>query len=136
VVDLLDYEVKLGQGFLFSPPRPVRPEVLQGGPDRIGDFAGALEVRPVGASGAAAPGALAAPLGIGIQAGAMQATGAQPMVRPAGPTAAVPPPVGTAMVRPAERRPAAPEAAQAAVGQARDPGTVLAQIARGMLARK
>ncbi|EJW10416.1 diguanylate phosphodiesterase [Rhodovulum sp. PH10] len=30
VVDLLDYEVKYGQGFLFSPPRPVRPEVLQG----------------------------------------------------------------------------------------------------------
>jgi cyclic-di-GMP phosphodiesterase TipF (flagellum assembly factor) len=29
VVDLLDYDVKLGQGFLFSPPRPVRPEVLQ-----------------------------------------------------------------------------------------------------------
>src|SRR5262249_54826225 len=30
VVDLLDYEVKYGQGFLFSPPRPVRPEVMQG----------------------------------------------------------------------------------------------------------
>lgn len=34
VVDLLDYEVKLGQGFLFSPPRPVRPEVMQGLADR------------------------------------------------------------------------------------------------------
>ncbi len=30
VVDLLDYEVRLGQGALFSPPRPVRSEVLQG----------------------------------------------------------------------------------------------------------
>jgi cyclic-di-GMP phosphodiesterase TipF (flagellum assembly factor) len=29
VVDLLDFEVKYGQGNLFSPPRPVRPEVLQ-----------------------------------------------------------------------------------------------------------
>jgi len=26
VVDLLDYDVRLGQGFLFAPPRPVRPE--------------------------------------------------------------------------------------------------------------
>jgi cyclic-di-GMP phosphodiesterase TipF (flagellum assembly factor) len=34
VVDLLDYEVKYGQGFLFSPPRPVRPEVMQGIADR------------------------------------------------------------------------------------------------------
>ncbi|HEY6258122.1 MAG TPA: EAL domain-containing protein [Xanthobacteraceae bacterium] len=33
VVDLLDYDVKFGQGFLFSPPRPVRAEALQG----IGD---------------------------------------------------------------------------------------------------
>jgi cyclic-di-GMP phosphodiesterase TipF (flagellum assembly factor) len=31
VVDLLDFEVKFGQGFLFSPPRPVRPEALHGG---------------------------------------------------------------------------------------------------------
>jgi len=30
VVDLLDYDVRYGQGFLFSPPRPVRPEVMQG----------------------------------------------------------------------------------------------------------
>jgi cyclic-di-GMP phosphodiesterase TipF (flagellum assembly factor) len=34
VVDLLDYEVRYGQGFLFSPPRPVRPEVMQGLADR------------------------------------------------------------------------------------------------------
>jgi cyclic-di-GMP phosphodiesterase TipF (flagellum assembly factor) len=30
VVDLLDFDVKFGQGFLFSPPRPVRAEALQG----------------------------------------------------------------------------------------------------------
>jgi cyclic-di-GMP phosphodiesterase, flagellum assembly factor TipF len=34
VVDLLDYDVRFGQGFLFSPPRPVRAEALQGLPDR------------------------------------------------------------------------------------------------------
>ena len=34
VVDLLDYDVRFGQGFLFSPPRPVRAEALQG---RAGD---------------------------------------------------------------------------------------------------
>jgi cyclic-di-GMP phosphodiesterase, flagellum assembly factor TipF len=35
VVDLLDYDVRFGQGFLFAPPRPVRPEgagVTAGGP--------------------------------------------------------------------------------------------------------
>jgi cyclic-di-GMP phosphodiesterase, flagellum assembly factor TipF len=30
VVDLLDCDVRFGQGFLFSPPRPVRAEALQG----------------------------------------------------------------------------------------------------------
>ncbi len=34
VVDLLDYDVRYGQGFLFSPPRPVRAEALQGIGDR------------------------------------------------------------------------------------------------------
>ena len=34
VVDLLDYDVRFGQGFLFSPPRPVRTEVLQGVAER------------------------------------------------------------------------------------------------------
>ncbi len=29
VVDLLDYDVRFGQGMLFSPPRPVRAEALQ-----------------------------------------------------------------------------------------------------------
>jgi cyclic-di-GMP phosphodiesterase, flagellum assembly factor TipF len=31
VLDLLDYDVRFGQGFLFSPPRPVRAEALQVG---------------------------------------------------------------------------------------------------------
>ena len=30
VVDLLDCDVRFGQGNLFSPPRPVRAEALQG----------------------------------------------------------------------------------------------------------
>ncbi len=30
VVDLLDYDVRFGQGFLFSPPRPLRPDARQG----------------------------------------------------------------------------------------------------------
>jgi len=34
VVDLLDYDVRFGQGVLFSPPRPVRSEVLQGIADK------------------------------------------------------------------------------------------------------
>jgi len=35
VVDLLDYDVRFGQGALFSPPRPVRTEVLQGLAERV-----------------------------------------------------------------------------------------------------
>ncbi len=31
VVDLLDYDVRFGQGFLFAPPRPVRADALQTG---------------------------------------------------------------------------------------------------------
>jgi cyclic-di-GMP phosphodiesterase TipF (flagellum assembly factor) len=34
VVDLLDFDVRYGQGFLFSPPRPVRQEALRSGADR------------------------------------------------------------------------------------------------------
>jgi cyclic-di-GMP phosphodiesterase TipF (flagellum assembly factor) len=30
VVDLLDYDVRFGQGFLFAPPRPLRPEGVPG----------------------------------------------------------------------------------------------------------
>src|SRR5262249_51756051 len=39
VVDLLDFDVRFGQGFLFSPPRPVRAEVLQGLADAPADGA-------------------------------------------------------------------------------------------------
>ena len=43
VVDLLDYDVRFGQGFLFSAPRPVRTEALQGGDARpAGDAGGEL----------------------------------------------------------------------------------------------
>jgi cyclic-di-GMP phosphodiesterase TipF (flagellum assembly factor) len=31
VVDLLEYDVRFGQGYLFSQPRPVRNEALRGG---------------------------------------------------------------------------------------------------------
>jgi cyclic-di-GMP phosphodiesterase TipF (flagellum assembly factor) len=41
VVDLLDYDVRFGQGFLFSAPRPVRAEALQGSAAQAG---GALAV--------------------------------------------------------------------------------------------
>jgi cyclic-di-GMP phosphodiesterase, flagellum assembly factor TipF len=44
VVDLLDYDVRFGQGVLFSPPRPVRAEALQGVSDtgRESPFAQAM----------------------------------------------------------------------------------------------
>ena len=45
VVDLLDYDVRFGQGFLFSPPRPVRAEALHGIADR-----GDVIVREAGAA--------------------------------------------------------------------------------------
>jgi cyclic-di-GMP phosphodiesterase TipF (flagellum assembly factor) len=55
VVDLLDYDVRFGQGFLFSAPRPVRSEALQGvadtGKGELGkaDTASAVQP-PTGAS--------------------------------------------------------------------------------------
>ncbi len=45
VVDLLDCDVRYGQGFLFSPPRPVRAEALQGVADRS-DVAARDPARP------------------------------------------------------------------------------------------
>ncbi|HEY4857634.1 MAG TPA: EAL domain-containing protein, partial [Xanthobacteraceae bacterium] len=33
VIDLLDHDVRYGQGSLFSPPRPVRAEALQANPE-------------------------------------------------------------------------------------------------------
>jgi cyclic-di-GMP phosphodiesterase TipF (flagellum assembly factor) len=52
VVDLLDYDVKFGQGFLFSPPRPVRPEVMQGIGDRNDVVVREPEPPAAGAAGA------------------------------------------------------------------------------------
>jgi cyclic-di-GMP phosphodiesterase TipF (flagellum assembly factor) len=66
VVDLLDYDVKFGQGFLFSPPRPVRPEVMQGVGDRndvvvreagVPPAAGAMPGQPAAQSPAKTAGA-------------------------------------------------------------------------------
>jgi cyclic-di-GMP phosphodiesterase, flagellum assembly factor TipF len=54
VVDLLDYDVKFGQGFLFSPPRPVRPEVMQGIGDR-NDVVMRDTLEPAAPAGAATP---------------------------------------------------------------------------------
>jgi cyclic-di-GMP phosphodiesterase TipF (flagellum assembly factor) len=45
VVDLLDFDVRYGQGFLFSPPRPVRHEALREVSDRS---RGLAPERPVG----------------------------------------------------------------------------------------
>src|SRR3954471_6395484 len=53
VVDLLDYDVRFGQGFLFSPPRPVRAEVLQGLAERQAERAPAAP--PVRAAERPAP---------------------------------------------------------------------------------
>ena len=46
VVDLLDFDVRFGQGFLFSQPRPVRAEAMQGGQGNGGN--GNATPRPVG----------------------------------------------------------------------------------------
>jgi cyclic-di-GMP phosphodiesterase TipF (flagellum assembly factor) len=51
VVDLLDCDVRFGQGFLFSPPRPVRAEALQGVGDR-GDVVAPEIAPPDGTTGA------------------------------------------------------------------------------------
>jgi cyclic-di-GMP phosphodiesterase TipF (flagellum assembly factor) len=45
VVDLLDYDVRFGQGFLFSAPRPVRTEILQGIADRPAERSAAPPAR-------------------------------------------------------------------------------------------
>jgi cyclic-di-GMP phosphodiesterase TipF (flagellum assembly factor) len=55
VVDLLDYDVKFGQGYLFSQPRPVKAEVLLSAPAFESRLAAAPEERP--APPAAGPGA-------------------------------------------------------------------------------
>ena len=51
VVDLLDYDVRFGQGFLFAPPRPLRPEGASatGGatPNKAGEPDGSSKTAPV-----------------------------------------------------------------------------------------
>ena len=59
VVDLLDYDVRYGQGFLFSPPRPVRAEALQGIAERSDVVA--RDVAPVPERPALRPAEPAAP---------------------------------------------------------------------------
>jgi cyclic-di-GMP phosphodiesterase, flagellum assembly factor TipF len=58
VVDLLDYDVRFGQGFLFSPPRPVRAEALQGVAD-VKDGAKDSPAAPAPSDTPAATGGLA-----------------------------------------------------------------------------
>ncbi|MGH6665965.1 MAG: EAL domain-containing protein [Pseudolabrys sp.] len=56
VVDLLDYDVRFGQGFLFSAPRPVRVEALQGAPASTDAAKPAAEARSELAAAGAASG--------------------------------------------------------------------------------
>jgi len=64
VVDLLDYDVRFGQGFLFSPPRPVRPEALQSAGDR-GDVVGRdAGDEPIPAAVLPEPVGVARPMGV------------------------------------------------------------------------
>jgi cyclic-di-GMP phosphodiesterase TipF (flagellum assembly factor) len=57
VVDLLDYDVRFGQGFLFAAPRPLRPE----GASAAGESAASSEPAPQDANGSARPQKLDAP---------------------------------------------------------------------------
>jgi cyclic-di-GMP phosphodiesterase TipF (flagellum assembly factor) len=51
VVDLLDYDVRFGQGFLFAPPRPLRPE----GASATGGPTATKAQEPNGSSNTASP---------------------------------------------------------------------------------
>jgi len=55
VIDLLDYDVRFGQGFLFSPPRPVRAEALQGNGEGKDSAKDAASAAAAAASDVAAP---------------------------------------------------------------------------------
>lgn len=46
VVDLLDYGPRYGQGFVFSPPRPVRNEMMLGGGEAGLDASGVMATAP------------------------------------------------------------------------------------------
>ncbi len=43
VVDLLDYDIRFGQGFLFAPPRPLRPEGAATSPSDTSSSAPAVD---------------------------------------------------------------------------------------------
>jgi cyclic-di-GMP phosphodiesterase TipF (flagellum assembly factor) len=69
VLDLLDLDVRYGQGHLFSPPRPVRSEVLQTASER-GD-----EAAPAKAEAALQPGASQVPQAPKVDGGAVAPAG-------------------------------------------------------------
>jgi cyclic-di-GMP phosphodiesterase TipF (flagellum assembly factor) len=104
VVDVLDFAVKYGQGFLFSPPRPVKSDVTAANSDAAAGETGA-RTRP------------SAALPTAPQAAAAQTSGRAP-------TAASP--------QPQRRAPAAPPppVPQGTTGQPNDPARVAAAKAR------
>jgi cyclic-di-GMP phosphodiesterase TipF (flagellum assembly factor) len=67
VVDLLDFDVRFGQGPLFAPPKPVRPEIARANPERpltcasgrvrilASDDPNALPAAPAAANGGSSP---------------------------------------------------------------------------------
>jgi cyclic-di-GMP phosphodiesterase TipF (flagellum assembly factor) len=61
VVDLLDYDVRFGQGFLFAPPRPLRPEGAPAVATNGTPSNGSQEANVAAAANVAAPGAAHAP---------------------------------------------------------------------------
>jgi cyclic-di-GMP phosphodiesterase, flagellum assembly factor TipF len=79
VVDLLDYDVRYGQGFLFSPPRPVRAEALQGSSER-GDLTARADAGPGAANPAPRPAETARP----ATGGAVRSTGLAQLARNVG----------------------------------------------------
>jgi cyclic-di-GMP phosphodiesterase, flagellum assembly factor TipF len=76
VVDLLDYDVRFGQGMLFAPPRPVRPEALQGYGEAVKETAKA--------SGAGVAPTVAAPLAAMAAAGEPARAGRAELARSGG----------------------------------------------------
>jgi cyclic-di-GMP phosphodiesterase TipF (flagellum assembly factor) len=76
VVDLLDYDVRFGQGMLFAPPRPVRPEALQGNGQAL------KEAAKAGAAGSPQP--AAAPLAAMAAAAAPARGGVAELARSGG----------------------------------------------------
>jgi cyclic-di-GMP phosphodiesterase, flagellum assembly factor TipF len=68
VVDLLDYDVRFGQGFLFAPPRPVRAEALK---SANGETAGDAAKSDAAAQGTAAEAPAAAIESAGARGGGL-----------------------------------------------------------------